>query len=135
MSQKMIDDVNIQLYDLIDQTKAELSELNQNKQLVINGPDSQLIQRGLDISYLQGQKQAIDTISSLIEQHPSERDFLEKYTEYAQKTSQAFEKSNLEFKMMSIPTQDFNVFLGQHYRLKGTQTVIASSNSTVKKYF
>lgn len=68
MSQKMIDDVNIQLYDLIDQTKAELSELNQNKQLVINGPDSQLIQRGLDISYLQGQKQAIDTISSLIEQ-------------------------------------------------------------------
>ncbi|MCY1037822.1 hypothetical protein OWI77_03170 [Staphylococcus nepalensis] len=135
MSQKMIDDVNIQLYDLIDQTKAELSELNQNKQLVINGPDSQLIQRGLDISYLQGQKQAIDTISSLIEQHPSERDFLEKYTEYAQKTSQAFEKSNLEFKMMSIPTQDFNVFLGQHYRLKGIQTVIASINSTVKKYY
>ena len=135
MSQKMMDDVNIQLYDLIDQTKAELSELNQNKKLVINGPDSQLIQRGLDISYLQGQKQAIDTISSLIEQHPSERDFLEKYTEYAQKTSQAFEKSNLEFKMMSVPTQDFNVFLGQHYRLKGTQTVIASINSTVKKYF
>lgn len=50
--------VELQLYDLFDQTKFELSELNQSKSLVINGPDSQLIKRGLDISYLQGQKKS-----------------------------------------------------------------------------
>ena len=42
-----------QLYDLFDDTKYELSELNQSKQLVLNGPDNKLIKRGLDISYLQ----------------------------------------------------------------------------------
>jgi hypothetical protein len=36
-----------QLYDLFDDTKYELSELNQSKQLVLNGPDNKLIKRGL----------------------------------------------------------------------------------------
>ncbi len=39
--------VESHLYDLFDQTKFELSELNQSKSLVINGPDSQLIKREL----------------------------------------------------------------------------------------
>ena len=52
----------MQLYDLLDTTKYELSELNQNKALVINGPDSKLIQRGFDIAYYQGQKKATPLI-------------------------------------------------------------------------
>lgn len=65
MSQNIREVVQLQLYDLFDNTKFELSELNQNKSLVINGPDSKLIKRGLDISYLQGQKKAIDAIDTL----------------------------------------------------------------------
>ena len=44
MTQSMHEKVQMQLYDLLDTTKYELSELNQNKALVINGPDSKLIQ-------------------------------------------------------------------------------------------
>ena len=47
MSQSVIDAIKVQLYDLNDDMKAALSELNQNKQLVINGPDHQLIKRSL----------------------------------------------------------------------------------------
>lgn len=59
MTQSINEIVQLQLYDLFDDTKFKLSELNQNKSLDINGPDSKLIKRGLDISYLQGQKKLL----------------------------------------------------------------------------
>ncbi|RIO57061.1 hypothetical protein BUZ85_20200, partial [Mammaliicoccus sciuri] len=64
MTKNIHTSIELHLYDLFDHTKFELSELNQSKRLVINGPDSQLIKRGLDISYLQGQKRAIDHIDT-----------------------------------------------------------------------
>ena len=83
MTQSLHEKVQIQIYDLLDTTKFELSELNQNKSLVINGPDTKLIQRGFDISYYQGQKKAIDAIDTLLKSYNDTQSFMEHYKTYA----------------------------------------------------
>lgn len=134
MSQGLIDTIKVQLYDLNDDMKAALSELNQNKQLVINGPDSQLIKRGFDISYYQGQKQAIDTITSLVEQIDVEAAFIQRYTTFVQEETQLYEKYLSKFNNMDIPTQDFNDFIAQYYKLKGTQSILTFLDTTINEH-
>lgn len=80
-----------QLYDLFDDTKYELSELNQSKQLVLNGPDNKLIKRGLDISYLQGQKKAIDAIDSILKNDSDDAAFKLNFTEFSTQVIKSFE--------------------------------------------
>ena len=50
------------LYDLNDELKVNLIELNSAKQLFMNGPSQELLKRAFNISYYQGQKQAIEAL-------------------------------------------------------------------------
>ena len=115
--------------------KAELSELNQNKQLVINGPDHQLIKRGFDISYYQGQKQAIDTIHSLVEQIDVEEDLVQRYRTFVQEEKQLYKNNLSEFKNMDEPKQDFNEFIALYYKLKGTQTILTVIDTIMNEHY
>ena len=51
MEHPITEQVNLQLYDYFDNVKVALSEINQSKALVINGPTEKLLKRGFDISY------------------------------------------------------------------------------------
>lgn len=135
MSQDVINAIKVQLYDLNDDMKAALSELNQNKQLVINGPDHQLIKRGFDISYYQGQKQAIDTIHSLIEQIGVVEDFVQRYRTFVQEEKQLYGKYLSEFKNMDVPKQDFNEFIAHYYKFKGSQTILTIIDTIMNEHY
>ena len=50
------------LFDLSDTLKLHLIELNENRSLFMNVPSQELIQRTFNISFYQGQKQAIETL-------------------------------------------------------------------------
>lgn len=50
------------LYDIKDELKTNLIELNQTRDLFMNGPSEELLSRALDIAYYQGQKQMIDQL-------------------------------------------------------------------------
>ena len=65
-----------------DDVKFELSELNNQKELVINGPASQLFKRAIHMSYLQGQKFAIDEIFTLIDENQIDEEFLIQYNNF-----------------------------------------------------
>lgn len=123
--------VELQLYDLFDQTKFELSELNQSKSLVINGPDSQLIKRGLDISYLQGQKRAIDHINAILKSYPDEQAFISNFNEYTTKVLNDYDTALQKFKMLEQPTSDYEDILAHHYTLMGQKFIIDSINTTI----
>lgn len=131
MSQNIREVVQLQLYDLFDNTKFELSELNQNKSLVINGPDSKLIKRGLDISYLQGQKKAIDAIDTLLKTYTDDRIFIEHYNNYVLITSEEFETSASNFASMIEPQDEFELFLATHYNLMGQKLIIDTINKLI----
>src|SRR5699024_9126408 len=135
MSQSIIDAIKVQLYDLNDDMKAGLSELNQNKQLVINGPDHQLIKRGFDISYYQGQKQAIDTIHSLLEQIDVEEDLVQRYSTFVQEEKQLYKNNLSESKNIYETKQELNEFIAIDYKLKGTQTILTVIDTIMNEHY
>lgn len=120
-----------QLYDLFDDTKYELSELNQSKQLVLNGPDNKLIKRGLDISYLQGQKKAIDAIDSILKNDSDDAAFKLNFTEFSTQVIKSFESSAAKFKSLALPTEDYDVVLAHHYSLMGQKLIIDTVHTTI----
>ncbi len=74
--------IHIELLDLLDDVKFELTELNAQKGLYINGPANQLLKRGVHMAYVQGQKQAIDNIMTIVEQQLEDQHFLEHYDKF-----------------------------------------------------
>jgi hypothetical protein len=131
MSESLIDIIRTQLYDHHDEVKASLSELNQSKSLVINGPDDQLIDRGLNISFYRGQKQTIDALNSLLDAYQDETDFLKHYEEYAQGIAEDYANTTKTFAQMDNPEDDFAAFISYLYTLKGQKLIIDSINSLV----
>lgn len=131
MTQSMHEKVQMQLYDLLDTTKYELSELNQNKAMVINGPDSKLIQRGFDIAYYQGQKKALDAIDTLLNTYSDTDTFLAHYETYAANYSTEYQDLLSKFDRLSEPTDDFEHFTAQYYQLKGQIHVIHTIRTTI----
>ncbi|RIP37394.1 hypothetical protein BUZ14_02235 [Staphylococcus gallinarum] len=131
MTQSKYEKVQIQLYDLLDTTKFELSELNQNKALVINGPDSKLIQRGFDIAYYQGQKKAIDAIDTLLNTYNDMETFLPHFETYSTNYSTEYQDILSKFESLNEPTDEFEYFIAQYYQLKGQVHVINTIRTTI----
>jgi hypothetical protein len=131
MPESLIDMIRTQLYDYHDEVKVSLSELNQSKALVINGPDDQLIDRGLNISFYRGQKQTIDALNSLLDAYQEETDFLKRYEEYAQGIAEDYTNTTKTFAQMENPKDDFAEFISYLYTLKGQKLIIDSINTLV----
>ncbi|MDT3958660.1 hypothetical protein [Staphylococcus kloosii] len=131
MPMSLIDMIRTQLYDYHDEVKVSLSELNQSKALVINGPDNKLIDRGLNISFYRGQKQTIDALNSLLDAYQDETDFLKHYEEYAQGISEDYTHTTTTFTQMENPKDNFAVFISYLYTLKGQKLIIDSINTLV----
>ncbi|WP_251517681.1 MULTISPECIES: hypothetical protein [Staphylococcus] len=130
MTQSKKDAIHSQLYDIYDEIKAQLTELNQEKALVINGPDTKLIKRGIEISYLQGQKRATDHIFNLIEQHPDESEFLSSYKSTEQMVKEQLDSNKKYFSNMSEPNDDFEQVISKYYHALGQQFVFEQMNKT-----
>ncbi|MCJ1655716.1 hypothetical protein MT340_002970 [Staphylococcus sp. NRL 16/872] len=62
MTQTLRDIITGKVYDMYDDLKVKLIEINQSKQLFMNGPSQELMKRAFNISYYQGQKQSIEAI-------------------------------------------------------------------------
>lgn len=61
------------LYDLNDALKVHLIDINASKQLFMNGPSQELLKRAFNISYYQGQKQAIEACQKLITDYQDDK--------------------------------------------------------------
>ena len=98
MEHPITEQVNLQLYDYFDNVKVALSELNQSKALVINGPTEKLLKRGFDISYYQGQKKAIDAINTLLQTYSTDEKFIQIFTDYAIETDESYSRALEQFR-------------------------------------
>ncbi|OHO69517.1 hypothetical protein HMPREF2580_02400 [Staphylococcus sp. HMSC036D05] len=124
--------IKSELIDLKDDVKFELSELNNQKELVINGPASQLVKRAIHMSYLQGQKFAIDEISTLIEENHIDEEFLIQYNNYEKHVrDQNLEKKFTFSNFTDIPHQ-FDEFIASFYYLKGQNFIVTHINSIIE---
>ena len=83
MSESIRYTIQNELLDLYDDVKVGLSDLNEQKALTINGPASKLFKRATRMSFIQGQKQAIDEMNQLLETYDEDEQFLEHYNQLA----------------------------------------------------
>lgn len=90
-----------------------------------------MIKRGLDISYLQGQKRAIDHIDAILKSYPDEQAFISNFNEYTTKVLNDYDTALQKFKMLEQPTANYEDMLAHHYTLMGQKFIIDSINTTI----
>ncbi|MEQ6101129.1 hypothetical protein V2J40_08620 [Staphylococcus saccharolyticus] len=120
-----------EIMDLRDNVKFELSEMNKLKELVINGPSVQLMKRAIHMSYLQGQKHAIDEISMLIEDNINDDDFLKNYQRFETNVYNKSIELQYEFSNYTDIPHRFDEFLDTFYSTKGQHYIVNYINSLI----
>lgn len=114
----------IELMNLKDTVKYELSELNEQQYLFMNGPASQLMKRAMKMSYILGQKEAIDYLLLLID--TSHKNVLLDHCHDYQKQIQSKQFSLQEDIIHQInQSKDFESFLSTYYVNKGKYDIIS----------
>ena len=110
--------------NLKDTVKYELSELNEQQYLFMNGPASQLMKRAMKMSYILGQKEAIDYLLLLID--TSHENVLLDHCHDYQKQIQSKQFSLQEDIIHQInQSKDFESFLSTYYVNKGKYDIIS----------
>ena len=71
MTKSSIEKIKSYLLDLHDDLKLNLIDMNQTKDMFMNGPSTELLRRALNMSYYQGQKQALDWLQYNVESQDS----------------------------------------------------------------
>ncbi|API80257.1 hypothetical protein [Staphylococcus argenteus] len=123
--------IHIELLDLLDDVKYELTELNAQKGLFINGPANQLLKRGTHMAYVQGQKQAIDNIMTIVEKQYEDQQFLELYDKFQNKITHRNHEETFNFAELNDIPRQFDSFLDQFYQLKGQYFIITHINTLI----
>lgn len=114
----------IELMNLKDTVKYELSELNEQQYLFMNGPASQLMKGAMKMSYILGQKEAIDYLLLLID--TSHENVLLDHCHDYQKQIQSKQFSLQEDIIHQInQSKDFESFLSTYYVNKGKYDIIS----------
>ncbi|MQH58738.1 hypothetical protein EI053_26720, partial [Escherichia coli] len=116
---------------LLDDVKFELTELNAQKGLYINGPANQLLKRGVHMAYVQGQKQAIDNIMTIVEQQLEDQHFLEHYDKFQNEVAHRNYDKTANFAELSDIPRQFDNFLDQFYQIKGQYFIITHINKLI----
>ena len=114
----------IELMNLKDTVKYELSELNEQQYLFMNDPAPQLMKRAMKMSYILGQKEAIDYLLLLID--TSHENVLLDHCHDYQKQIQRKQFSLQEDIIHQInQSKDFESFLSTYYVNKGKYDIIS----------
>ena len=71
MTKSSIEKIKSYLLDLHDDLKLNLIDMNQTKDMFMNEPSTELLRRALNMSYYQGQKQALDWLQYNVESQDS----------------------------------------------------------------
>lgn len=133
MPESLTQRIHMELLDLLDDVKVDLIELNNQANLVTYGPPHQLIKRGTRMAYVQGQKQAIDHILTLIEQQ-SESEVIEQYDHYQEQISTTYHQSIQDFVQHTNIPRQFEALIAEVYHLKGQYFIITHINSVLAEY-
>lgn len=124
--------VQSELLDLFDDVKYALSDLNEQKALTINGPASKLFIRATQMSYTQGQKQAIDEINQLLEKYDDDNQFLEHYNQLANRVRNDNIEKVFSFSNLTDIPSHFEDTIADLYFSKGQNFIIKHINSIME---
>lgn len=134
MTEELQPHLQIELLDLLDDVKFELTEINADKGLFINGPAHQLLKRGTHMAYIQGQKQAIDNIMTLLELRLEDDYFLQQYDKIQQTVTNSNYEQTYQFAQLQDIPRQFDQLLTNFYNIKGQYFIITHINSIISDH-
>ncbi|EHJ07036.1 hypothetical protein [Staphylococcus simiae] len=134
MTEELQQHLHIELLDLFDEVKYKLSEINAAKELFINGPAHQILKRGTHMAYIQGQKQAIDNIMTLLELKLEDDDFLPRYDTLQQSVTNTNYEQTYQFAQLQDIPRQFDRFLTKFYNIKGQYFIITHINAIISDH-
>lgn len=134
MSYTLKDEILNKIYDLNDELKVNLIEINSTKQLYMNGPSQELLKRAFNISYYQGQKQAIEAVQKMVEDADKESSLINELEEYH--TYLNDNQSNLADVLKHLDDAQYNVeqSLDEYYHYLGQENIITQINHVATDY-
>ncbi len=83
------------------------------------------------MAYVQGQKQAIDNIMTIVEQQLEDQHFLEDYDKFQNELLIAIMIKQLTLQNLVIFHRQFDNFLDQFYQIKGQCFIITHINTLI----
>ena len=128
MSYTLKDEILNKIYDLNDELKVNLIEINSTKQLYMNGPSQELLKRAFNISYYQGQKQAIEAVQKMVEETNEESTLINELKVYYTNLSDS--QLNLMDVLKHLNNAQFNIekSLDEYYHYLGQENIITQIN-------
>ena len=132
MSESIRYTIQNELLDLYDDVKVGLSDLNEQKALTINGPASKLFKRATRMSYIQGQKQAIDEMNQLLETYDEDEQFLEHYNQLASRIRNDNIEKVFSFSNLTDIPSHFEETIADLYFSKGQNFIIKHIKSIME---
>lgn len=140
MTQLFQDEIRITLYDLSDEVKMELSELNQSDENITRGPDHKLFERGILLGYLQGRRQMIHAIEELLNQSVSDEVFESELADIASQiesdlSSEQDTQYSLNNELIWTPEKIYQsaLALSHNYELQGKRYIVKSIGAKIKE--
>ncbi len=87
------------------------------------------------MAYVQGQKQAIDNIMTIVEQQLEDQHFLEDYDKFQNEVTHRNYDKTAKFPEFSDIARQFDNFLDQFYQIKGQYFIITHINTLIGSIF
>ncbi|MDK7115159.1 hypothetical protein [Staphylococcus pettenkoferi] len=129
MADNSLNQIQLSLYDEMDEIKAQLSELNETKSWIVNGPAIDLLRRTKQIAILQGRRLTVDKVQNQLQSTTDLTTFQTWLDEISREHQTQFDQLTQELKQAD-PTSDHYVqLLTDYYQAYGRQHVFNQLNA------
>lgn len=129
MADNSLNQIQLTLYDEMDEIKAHLSELNETKSWIVNGPAIDLLRRTKQIAILQGRRLTVDKVQNQL-QSTTDLTIIQTWLEETAREHQTqFDHLTQELKQADPTSDHYLQLLTDYYQAYGRQHVFNQLNA------
>lgn len=129
MADNSLNQIQLTLYDEMDEIKAQLSELNETKSWIVNGPAIDLLRRTKQIAILQGRRLTVDKVQNQLQSSTDITAFQTWLEETAREHQTQFDQLTQGLKQADPTSDHYLQLLTDYYQAYGRQHVFNQLNA------
>ncbi|CAM3152815.1 hypothetical protein CD039_07685 [Staphylococcus argensis] len=129
MSEDRLNQIQLTLYDEMDEIKAQLSELNESKSWIVNGPAIDLLRRTKQIAVLQGRRLTVDNVQNHLQSTTDITAFQTWLEETTRDHQTQFDQLTQELKQADPISDHYLQLLSDYYQAYGRQHIFNQLNT------
>ncbi|MGV3111572.1 hypothetical protein [Staphylococcus pettenkoferi] len=129
MADNNLNQIQLTLYDEMDEIKAQLSELNETKSWIVNGPAIDLLRRTKQIAILQGRRLTVDKVQNQLQSTTDLTTIQTWLEETAREHQTQFDQLTQELKQADPTSDHYLQLLTDYYQAYGRQHVFNQLNT------